>query len=229
MSSKRAVCNKLNEADKSRSTKIQRAYPSTDSSLKSVQWFEIERMSKKKIERMIKRVNRQSTWACCWKEQLGIPIALISIQNRLTYIIAYCFQKESNSKQTKDSLTKVQRNILTNVLTYAPSSINAGYRSSPTVYKTSYRRLFSLVAISVASVLPYASFTSFMGTTAGHYDAFFFTNFFSGLECIAHRSLVYVIVHPVLLSLLLSLSSFFLFFLNALWVITIAMIVVTQC
>lgn len=98
---------------------------------------------------------------------------LISIQNRLTYIIAYCFQKASNSKQTKDSLTKVQRNISTNVLTYAPISINAGYRSSPAVYETSYRRLFSLVAISVASVLPYASFTSFMGTTTGHYGAFF--------------------------------------------------------
>ena len=130
-------------------------------------------MSKKKIEWTIKRVKRQSTQACWRKEQLGIPIVLISIQNRLTYIIAFCFQKASNSKQTKDSLTKVQRNISTNVLTYAPISINAGYRSSPAVYETSYRRLFSLVAISVANVLPYASFTSFMGITAGHYGAFF--------------------------------------------------------
>lgn len=141
---------------------------------------------------------------------------LISIQNRLTYIIAYCFQKASNSKQTKDSLTKVQLNISTNVLTYAPISINAGYRSSPAVYETSYRRLFSLVAISVASVLPYASFTSFIGTTTGHYGAFFWLIFLSGQKCITHRSIVYVIVHPVLLSLLLSLSSFFIFFLNAL-------------
>ena len=150
-----------------------RKLTSTDSSLKSVQWFEIEHMSKKKIEWTIKRVKRQSTQACWRKEQLGIPIVLISIQNRLTYIIAFCFQKASNSKQTKDSLTKVQRNISTNVLTYAPISINAGYRSSPAVYETSYRRLFSLVTISVANVLPYASFTSFMGITAGHYGAFF--------------------------------------------------------
>ena len=40
--------------------------------------------------------------------------------------------------------------------------------------------------------------------------------FFGGLKCITDRSLVCVIVHPVFLSFLSSLSSLFLYFLNAL-------------
>ena len=40
--------------------------------------------------------------------------------------------------------------------------------------------------------------------------------FFGGLKCITDRSLVCVSVHPVFLSFLSSLSSLFLYFLNAL-------------
>ena len=206
-----------------------RKLTSTDSSLKSVQWFEIEHMSKKKIEWTIKRVKRQSTQACWRKEQLGIPIVLISIQNRLTYIIAFCFQKASNSKQTKDSLTKVQRNISTNVLTYAPISINAGYRSSPAVYETSYRRLFSLVAISVANVFPYASFTSFMGTTAGHYGAFFWLIFLAGKNVLHIARLFTWLFTLYYCHFCCHFPVFLFFFSMPSKVIIIAIIVVTQC
>ena len=116
-----------------------------------------------------REINEPSTRTCWRKEQSVIPFVWFLLKT-VTYLIPYWLQNKSDSKQTEDSLTKVQCNTLTSVLTYAPSSIKTRYWRSTAVYKTSYGRLFSLIAVWVSL---YASFTLFPNTATGHYGAFF--------------------------------------------------------
>ena len=61
---------------------------------------------------MIKRVNRPSTRTRWRKETVSNSFCVDFYSKRVDlFSIACCFQKVSNSKQTKDSLTKVQYNI----------------------------------------------------------------------------------------------------------------------
>ena len=127
--------------------------------------FSIEKLMNRPLEHVGEK--NSQLFLLCW-----------FLLKTVTYLIPYWLQNKSDSKQTEDSLTKVQCNALTSVLTYAPSSIKTRYWRSTAVYKTSYGRLFSLIAGSVVWVSPYASFTLFPKTATGHYGAFFGLHFF---------------------------------------------------